>query len=117
MIIKKGVEIFQIESRDPHLHEEKGDEHLADMMEDSLLAINNSKICNLDLTKQLKNHLYTLQVKQNSNSNSTIINGSSKVKDYYQSKKHKVINPIKEIPIDKFATLLLKSNIAYQNFI
>jgi len=116
-IMKKGVEIFQIESRDPHLHEEKGDEHLADMMEDSLLAINNSKICNIDLTKQLKNHLYTLQVKQNSNSNSSIINGSSKVKDYYQSKKHKVINPIKEIPIDKFATLLLKSNIAYQNFI
>src|SRR3954454_9498429 len=72
-IMKKGVEIFQIESRDPHLHEEKGDEHLADMMEDSLLAINNSKICNIDLTKQLKNHLYTLQVKQNSNSNGSII--------------------------------------------
>jgi len=109
-IMKKGVEIFQIESRDPHLHEEKGDEHLADMMEDSLLAINNSKICNIDLTKQLKNHLYTLQVKQNSNSNSSIINGSSKVKDYYQSKKHKVINPIKEIPIDKFATLLFETS-------
>ena len=53
-IMKKGIEIFQIESRDPHLHEEKGDEHLADMMEDSLLAINNSKICNTDLTKELK---------------------------------------------------------------
>jgi len=110
MIIKKGVKIFQIESRDPHLHEEKGDEHLADMMEDSLLAINNSKICNIDLTKQLKNHLYTLQVKQNSNSNSSIINGSSKVKDYYQSKKHKIMDPIKEIPIDKFATLLFETS-------
>src|SRR6476469_2134604 len=109
-IMKKGVEIFQIESRDPHLHEEKGDEHLADMMEDSLLAINNSKICNVDLTKQLKNHLYTLQVKQNSNSNSSIINGSSKVKDYYQSKKHKIMDPIKEIPIDKFATLLFETS-------
>ena len=109
-IMKKGVEIFQIESRDPHLHEEKGDEHLADMMEDSLLAINNSKICNIDLTKQLKNHLYTLQVKQNSNSNSSIINGSSKVKDYYQSKKHKIMDPIKEIPIDKFATLLFETS-------
>src|SRR4051794_6346717 len=109
-IMKKGVEIFQIESRDPHLHEEKGDEHLADMMEDSLLAINNSKICNIDLTKQLKNHLYTLQVKQNSHSNSSIINGSSKVKDYYQSKKHKIMDPIKEIPIDKFATLLFETS-------
>jgi mannosyl-3-phosphoglycerate synthase len=131
-IMKKGVEIFQIESRDPHFHEEKGDEHLADMMEDSLLAINNSKICNTELTKELQNQLYTLQVKQNNNSNSSnivyiksnagtlttsIANESSKVKYYYQSKKHKIMDPIKEIPIDKFSALLLKSNITYQNLL
>ena len=101
-IMKKGIEIFQIESRDPHLHEEKGDEHLADMMEDSLLAINNSKICNTELTKELQNQLYTLQVKQNSNSiasnniyiksnigtiTTSIVNESSKVKDYYKNIK------------------------------
>jgi mannosyl-3-phosphoglycerate synthase len=109
-IMKKGVEIFQIESRDPHLHEEKGDEHLADMMEDSLLAINNSKICNTELTKELKNQLYTLQVKQKSSSNSSIVNESSQVKDYYQSKKHKIMSPIKEIPIDKFTTMLFENS-------
>ena len=108
--MKKGVEIFQIESRDPHLHEEKGDEHLADMMEDSLLAINNSKICNTELTKDLQNQLYALQVKQNSNGNDSIIDESSNVREYYQSKKHKIMDPVKEIPIDKFASLLLENS-------
>lgn len=70
MAIQKGVEIFQIESRNPHFHEEKGADHIADMMEDSLLAINNSKICtNGELIKEIRNHLQLLlQVKQkNSN--------------------------------------------------
>src|SRR6476660_547274 len=35
-IIEKGIEIFQIESRNPHFHEEKGADHLTGMMEDSL---------------------------------------------------------------------------------
>jgi hypothetical protein len=113
-IMKKGVEIFQIESRDPHLHEEKGDEHLADMMEDSLLAINNSKICHTELTKELNNQLYTLQVKQSNNHNSdgtdSIVNSSSKVKHYYQSKKHKIMDPIKRIPILKFCNLLQENS-------
>ena len=70
MAIQKGVEIFQIESRNPHFHEEKGADHIADMMEDSLLAINNSKICTSgELIKEIRNHLQLLlQVKQkNSN--------------------------------------------------
>jgi hypothetical protein len=70
-VIQKGVEIFQIESRNPHFHEEKGADHIADMMEDSLLAINNSKICSSELIKEIRNHLQLLlQVKQkNSNDN------------------------------------------------
>lgn len=66
MAIQKGVEIFQIESRNPHFHEEKGADHIADMMEDSLLAINNSKICTSgELIKEIRNHLQLLlQVKQ-----------------------------------------------------
>ncbi|MBA3978309.1 MAG: mannosyl-3-phosphoglycerate synthase, partial [Nitrosopumilus sp.] len=62
-IIKKGVEIFQIETRNPHLHEEKGKDHLTGMLQDSLLAINNSKICNMELTRVIKDHLLMLQVK------------------------------------------------------
>ena len=30
-IMKKGIEFFQIESRNPHLHEVKGDQHVKEM--------------------------------------------------------------------------------------
>ena len=44
--IKQGVEIFQIETRNPHLHEEKGGRHLqADMLLPSLSAIYYSHLC------------------------------------------------------------------------
>ncbi|MHA1239050.1 MAG: mannosyl-3-phosphoglycerate synthase [Candidatus Odinarchaeia archaeon] len=37
--MEKGVEIFQIETRNPHFHEEKGDEHLQNMLLASLSVI------------------------------------------------------------------------------
>lgn len=139
-VIQKGVEIFQIESRNPHFHEEKGAEHITDMMEDSLLAINNSKICNGELTKEIRNQLFLLfQVKQNnndivktnninhcnnSNSSSNIATGSNTAtalkvpsiindslssnqhQQQKQKKKHRVMAPLRSIPIDKFEKLL-----------
>jgi hypothetical protein len=79
MAIQKGVEIYQIESRNPHFHEEKGADHIADMMEDSLLAINNSKICSGELIKEIRNHLQLLlQVKQK-NGNVNLRNSNTSV--------------------------------------
>ncbi|RLF09057.1 MAG: mannosyl-3-phosphoglycerate synthase [Thermoprotei archaeon] len=43
--MEKGVEIFQIETRNPHFHEEKGDEHIREMLFDSLLTIVSSPLC------------------------------------------------------------------------
>ena len=48
-VIDKGVEIFQIETRNPHFHEEKGVEHLNEMLELSLGTIYSSDICPNDL--------------------------------------------------------------------
>ncbi len=98
-IIEKGIEIFQIESRNPHFHEEKGADHLTGMMQASLLAINNSKICNLELTKEIKNHLLMLQIKQNYN--------SPKIK---LQKRHRIMDPIKIIPVDDFADMVIKNS-------
>jgi mannosyl-3-phosphoglycerate synthase len=98
-IIEKGIEIFQIESRNPHLHEEKGADHLTGMMQASLLAINNSKICNLELTKEIKNHLFMLQIKQNYN--------SPKIK---LQKRHRIMDPIKIVPIEDFADMVIKNS-------
>ena len=41
----QGIEIFQIESRNPHLHEEKGVEHIHEMLLAGLGAIYHSPLC------------------------------------------------------------------------
>lgn len=41
----KGVEVMQVETRNPHFHEDKGDEHLKEMVMGSLGSIYHSKIC------------------------------------------------------------------------
>lgn len=41
-----GIEIFQIETLNPHLHEEKGEEHIKNMMLGSLCTVYSSKLCN-----------------------------------------------------------------------
>jgi len=49
---KHGVEVFQIETRNPHLHEEKGLEHLQGMLLPGLGAIYHSALCETE-TKQM----------------------------------------------------------------
>ena len=49
---KHGVEVFQIETRNPHLHEERGPQHLRGMLLPGLGAIYHSPLCETD-TKQL----------------------------------------------------------------
>jgi mannosyl-3-phosphoglycerate synthase len=41
----RGVEVMQVETRNPHFHEEKGDAHLKEMFNGSLGCIYHSKIC------------------------------------------------------------------------
>lgn len=43
--IDKGVEILQVETRNPHFHEDKGDDHLKEMVVGSLGSMYHSKIC------------------------------------------------------------------------
>ncbi|MEM1589155.1 MAG: mannosyl-3-phosphoglycerate synthase [Candidatus Bathyarchaeia archaeon] len=43
--ISAGIDVFQVESRNPHLHEEKGDKHIVEMLLSSLGAIYHSQLC------------------------------------------------------------------------
>ncbi len=43
--ISEKVTICQIESRNPHMHESKGDDHVEDMIDASLSVIYHSKVC------------------------------------------------------------------------
>jgi len=95
---KDFVEVFQIETRNPHFHENKGDEHITGMLYESLNIINNSKICNTEITKDIKNHLIMLQHKVN--------NGNIKLNG---NNNDHIMAPINTIPIDKFKELVIDS--------
>lgn len=44
-VMDKGLEVFQIETRNPHFHENKGEDHIGDMRVDALRVIFHSPIC------------------------------------------------------------------------
>lgn len=44
-VIKSGVEVFQIETRNPHFHENKGGDHVQEMRLQALHALYHSPIC------------------------------------------------------------------------
>lgn len=49
----KGVEVMQVETRNPHFHEDKGEEHLREMVLASLGSIYHSKICPQKLRRKI----------------------------------------------------------------
>ncbi len=51
--VEEGVEIFQIETRNPHLHEEKGKEHRAEMLLPSLSVVYHSPLAEPELKQQI----------------------------------------------------------------
>jgi mannosyl-3-phosphoglycerate synthase len=50
-VMEKGAQIYQIETRNPHIHVDKGDEHLGNMLLTSIGIIYHSPICNDELRK------------------------------------------------------------------
>jgi len=62
-VTKHGVEIFQIESRNPHLHEEKGTQHLQEeMLLPGLSAIYYSSLCNENIKKSIVRELISQKI-------------------------------------------------------
>lgn len=84
-IVEKGVEVFQIETRNPHFHEDKGMAHLDEMLEASLATIFGSKICTPDLKEILQGQLRQVTKKRI---------------DY--SKKYHMLEPINTVHMSEF---------------
>jgi mannosyl-3-phosphoglycerate synthase len=55
--MEKGVEVMQIETRNPHFHEEKGDLHIKEMFSQGWGSIFHSKLCHPELREKLKAEL------------------------------------------------------------
>jgi len=87
---KHGIEVFQIETRNPHLHEEKGVEHLEEMLLPGLGSIYYSPLCQEE-TKQL---IIDQLLSQNA------------IKPNEELPKPHLSPPLKEADLKKFATFM-----------
>ena len=57
---KHGIEVFQIETRNPHLHEDKGSGHLEAMSAISLATIYYSPLCEEETKQRILDELIRL---------------------------------------------------------
>jgi mannosyl-3-phosphoglycerate synthase len=92
-VVSSGVDVFQIESRNPHLHEEKGEEHIQKMLLSSLGSIYHSQIC----PQRVKNIMI-----------STCASHGFKIREEEVPCPAK-IKPLFELNINNFTELLKKS--------
>lgn len=56
--LDEGVEIFQVETRNPHFHDEKGQDHVQIMLEQSLEVIGQSPLCPEGLRNEIRQQLH-----------------------------------------------------------
>jgi mannosyl-3-phosphoglycerate synthase len=92
----KGVEIMQVETRNPHFHEDKGDDHLKEMVVGSLSSIYHSKICPPKVREKILEAL----------------RGKNMLEDSQQQEPpvpHK-IDPFKDVDVRQFAKVLNKAS-------
>lgn len=56
-VMDKGVDVYQIETRNPHFHENKGEEHVVDMRGSTLQVIYDSPVCPKPVRDTIKTYL------------------------------------------------------------
>jgi mannosyl-3-phosphoglycerate synthase len=91
----KGVEIMQVETRNPHFHEDKGDDHLKEMIVGSLGSIYHSKICPPKLREKILEALRSKNMLEDS-------------QQQEPPAPHK-IDPFKDVDVRQFAKVLSKA--------
>ncbi len=86
-----GIEVYQIETLNPHVHEDKGDEHIKEMLLGSLSTIYHSKLANETIRKEIMNELKKNEM----------------IKKEKELKKNRILPPIAEMDMKKFIEVLL----------
>jgi mannosyl-3-phosphoglycerate synthase len=90
----KGVEVMQVETRNPHFHEDKGEDHLKEMILASLGSIYHSKICPPKLREKILESLQSKAMLEG-DQNEPPVNG--------------IIDPFKDIDTRHLAKILNKA--------
>ena len=91
----KGIEIMQVETRNPHFHEDRGEDHLKEMVVASLSSIYHSKICPPKLREKILETLRSRNMLEEAEQEP-----AAPVK----------IEPFKDVDVRKFARVLSKAN-------
>ena len=86
----KGIEVMQVETRNPHFHEEKCDIHLKEMIDGSLGCIYHSKICHPKLREKIIEELH----------------GKGVIEENQEPSVLQKINPFKDIDMLQFGKIL-----------
>ncbi len=94
---KAGIEIFQIETLNPHIHEEKGDTHVNNMLRGSLQTVYHSKLCNEYVRAKILEEL-------------------GDILEWEGPKENPIMPPIREIDTSKFMKMLKSSAETFARF-
>ncbi|BAA30023.1 mannosyl-3-phosphoglycerate synthase [Pyrococcus horikoshii] len=89
-VFDQGIEIFQIETLNPHFHEDKGKEHVKEMLLLSLATIYHSKLATDNLRKRILKDLRDHGI----------------LGENEEPPKPLVMRPIKEIPIKEWMDIV-----------
>ncbi len=95
-VMDKGVEVFQIETRNPHFHENKGDEHVGDMRGEALQVIYHSPICPETVRNSIEAYLH------------------KEGQDGQLEKPQHLYPPLRELNLDAFVDVLGRKAITFQ---
>jgi len=85
-VMEQGIDVFQIETRNPHLHEEKGEEHLSNMLLLALSTIYHSPLCGEESKQAILAELIKQEV----------------LKEGEEPPPVRLVSPLKKVSTDKF---------------
>src|SRR3712207_2881099 len=90
----KGVEIMQVETRNPHFHEDKGEDHLKEMVVGSLGSLYHSKLCPPKVREKILE----------------VLRSKNMLEENQEAPVPHKIEPFKEIDVRQFAKVLSKAS-------
>ena len=96
-VLKRGVEIFQIETRNPHIHEEKGKKHLKGMLSSGLGALYYSPLCEGETKKVIIDELQQQEA----------------IGEKEEPPMPRLYPPLKKVDLEKFTEIMGKHMSSY----
>jgi mannosyl-3-phosphoglycerate synthase len=89
-VIEQGIDILQIETRNPHLHEERGNQHLNQILLSSMSTIYHSPLCDKEVKQAILGELVNQGILKNGESPSPV----------------RINSPLNKVKVSKFVNVI-----------